>query len=101
MIWVILIIIFVSLLAGDYAKNRERKELLATIKSTKTSEDTDGRFRCPACAQMFPAMLHLTFGSGRCATDKLDLVAVGVVNVHRPAGYDRVLSAARMVPCRY
>jgi len=48
----IFIVIMFFVLANDFAKNRERKELLATIKSTKASDDTDERFPCPSCAEM-------------------------------------------------
>ena len=48
----IFIVIMLFVLANDFGKNRERKELLAAIKSTKASDDTDERFPCPSCAEM-------------------------------------------------
>src|SRR5215207_8117906 len=52
------------------------------------------------------ARLYLPFSLSPClarrgAADELDLVAVGVIHIHRAAGEHRVLSAARRVARRY
>jgi predicted RNA-binding Zn-ribbon protein involved in translation (DUF1610 family) len=48
---IVCIFIFVAYIS-DFRKDREHKELLDTIKSTKTSEDMPKRFPCPDCAEM-------------------------------------------------
>ena len=48
---IVCIFIFFAFI-GDFRKDREHKELLDTIESTKSSEGNQERFPCPSCAEM-------------------------------------------------
>ena len=50
-ITIVCIFIFFAFI-GDFRKDREHKELLDTIESTKSSEGNQERFPCPSCAEM-------------------------------------------------
>ena len=50
---------------GDFGKDRRQKELLDTIKSTKSSEGNQERFPCPSCAEMVLVQANVCRYCGR------------------------------------
>ena len=67
-IWVIIFIILALLMPdfhGMKKKEKNHKELLSTIKSTKPSEDTQERFPCPSCAEMVLVQANVCRYCGR------------------------------------
>ena len=63
-ITIVCIYIFFAFI-GDFRKDREHKEVVDAIKSTKSSEDTQERFPCPSCAEMVLVQANVCRYCGR------------------------------------
>ena len=63
-ITIVCIYIFFAFI-GDFGKDRRQKELLDTIKSTKSSEGNQERFPCPSCAEMVLVQANVCRYCGR------------------------------------
>ena len=63
-ITIVCIYIFFAFI-GDFGKDRRQKELLDTIKSTKSSEGKQWRFPCPSCAEMVLVQANVCRYCGR------------------------------------
>ena len=74
---IVCIFIFFAFI-GDFRKDSEHKELLDTIKSTKstkTSEDMPKRFPCPECAEMVLVQAKVCRYCGRDLDVPVDEIA--------------------------